>query len=205
VTSQTYYAHCTDADCGWNHATDDYLQRSSAVGQHRITTGHWVIMTMTEAPAYGVPGPQQGATDVTRQRRAGHSTKKGRHNASLDLDSGRDHPPADHPHHSRTGHLSEEDFQQQITDYCDLLGLKWHHETDSRRTRAGWLDLVIAGNRVIFAELKSDKGKITTEQQQWIDRLAMAGAEVYVWRPADWPDVQRILNGLGGRRVVSGS
>lgn len=41
--------------------------------------------------------------------------------------------------------LTEAAFQQRITDYCDWLKLTWHHETDSRRSRAGFPDLVITG------------------------------------------------------------
>ena len=43
--------------------------------------------------------------------------------------------------------MTEGDLQQRITDLCDWLHLKWHHETDSRRTRKGWPDLVIDGKR----------------------------------------------------------
>jgi hypothetical protein len=104
--------------------------------------------------------------------------------------------------------VSEAEFQKRITDLCDWLHLKWHHETDSRKSKKGWPDLVIAGpNHVIFVELKTDKGRVSAEQQQWLDTLERAGATVAVWRPADWPNIQRILRRMAGAHgnVVAGS
>lgn len=93
--------------------------------------------------------------------------------------------------------MSEADYQKRITDYCDLLGLKWHHETDSRKTKSGWPDLVIAGpGAVIFAELKKQNGRVSASQQEWLDKLSGAGARVYVWRPSDWEQVEKTLRNL---------
>jgi len=96
--------------------------------------------------------------------------------------------------------VTEAEFQRRITDFCDWLGLKWHHETDSRRSRKGFPDLVIAGpGGAIFAELKSEKGRVSKEQQEWLDALAGAGAEFYLWRPSDWPAVEKVLKYLAQR------
>lgn len=65
--------------------------------------------------------------------------------------------------------------------------LKYHHETDSRRSRAGFPDLFIADEdygRLIFAELKKQKGKADPEQVKWLNILAATGiCEVYLWKP----------------------
>jgi hypothetical protein len=91
----------------------------------------------------------------------------------------------------------EKDFQKKVTDLCDYLHLKWHHETDSRRSKKGFPDLLIAGpGGVLFVELKSAKGKTTAEQEEWLDKLDQAGATVYVWRPADFEDAALILKQL---------
>lgn len=98
--------------------------------------------------------------------------------------------------------LSEEQFQRRITDLCTWLQLAWHHETDSRRSHAGFPDLVIVGDGdrgVVFAELKSDTGVLEPEQQWWLDRLTLAGLRAYVWRPKDWPEVELIIRELAGR------
>jgi len=52
---------------------------------------------------------------------------------------------------------------------------------------AGFPDLVLvhASRGLIFAELKSDKGKLSAMQVVWSEALTIAGQEVYLWRPKD--------------------
>lgn len=81
-----------------------------------------------------------------------------------------------------------------IIELAKVLG--WHvAHFRPARTKHGWStamqghkgfpDLVLArSGRVVFAECKSEKGRLSDEQVSWLD--ALAGAEVYVWRPADW-------------------
>ena len=66
----------------------------------------------------------------------------------------------------------------------------------------GLPDLIMARRgRVIFAELKSTKGKVRPDQQMWLDELTAripdATHEVYTWRPADWQsgEIERVLLG----------
>lgn len=71
-----------------------------------------------------------------------------------------------------------------------------YHTHDSRRSTPGFPDLVLVHpghHRVIFAELKSEKGKLTAEQAGWIADLRDCGLEVYVWRPVDLPQVDYVL------------
>lgn len=98
--------------------------------------------------------------------------------------------------------MNEADFQRRITDTCDLMGLIWHHETDSRRSNAGFPDLVIAGpGGVLFAELKSEKGRITSHQNFWLYRLREAGSMAVIWRPSHWDEfVLPTLRGLSRRK-----
>jgi hypothetical protein len=54
---------------------------------------------------------------------------------------------------------------------------------------AGWPDLTIVDRgRVIFAELKSDRGRASDKQRDWLASLSDAGAEVHVWCPTEWLD-----------------
>lgn len=39
--------------------------------------------------------------------------------------------------------------------------------------------LAIRGDRIIAAELKSDRGRLTDEQSQWLDALAAAGVPTF--------------------------
>lgn len=46
---------------------------------------------------------------------------------------------------------------------------------------------------MIYAELKTDKGKVSEYQQEWLDALKACGQTVYVWRPADIEAIAEIL------------
>lgn len=90
--------------------------------------------------------------------------------------------------------LTEKQFQQRVLDLAALKGWKAYHTHDSRRSQPGWPDLVlIRGQRGIFAELKTDTGRVSAAQQEWLDAIAGTGAEVAVWRPRDWPAVVAAL------------
>lgn len=94
--------------------------------------------------------------------------------------------------------MPEDDFQTQVLELAEKLG--WthrYHAHDSRRSESGFPDLVLVHRRhgVIFAELKSGRGIVSPEQWAWHEVLLQAGAAAYIWRPADWPDVERALRG----------
>lgn len=60
------------------------------------------------------------------------------------------------------------------------------YTTPAQGDGKGWPDAVYAGpGGHIFRELKATKGRVSAEQQKWIDRLDAGGADVAVWRPAD--------------------
>ena len=98
---------------------------------------------------------------------------------------------------------TETEFQAQIIDLARLLGWRVAHFRPAM-TRHGWRtpvaadgagfpDLVLVRERVIYAELKARRGKLTEEQQTWNAALAAGGAEVYLWRPAALDDIAQIL------------
>lgn len=93
--------------------------------------------------------------------------------------------------------ISEADFQRQVTDLCDWLGLMWHHETDSRKSKAGFPDLVICGpGGIVFFELKTQRGRVSSAQHQWIEALQRAGQKAYVARPGNLAGIKRLLTEL---------
>lgn len=55
--------------------------------------------------------------------------------------------------------------------------------------------MMVKGKRLVFAELKSVKGKYSAEQNRYLQLLAATAAEVYRWRPKDWPEIERVLRG----------
>jgi hypothetical protein len=57
----------------------------------------------------------------------------------------------------------------------------------------GWPDLVLVRGRVLFVELKSDKGIQRDEQEVWEARLHEAKADYYLFRPRDWATIEEVL------------
>ena len=90
--------------------------------------------------------------------------------------------------------LTEKQWQQQVVSLARQTGWnRIYHTHDSRRSAHGFPDLVLVRDRVIFAELKTEKGKLSDAQQAWLDALRAAGAEAYIWRPSDLEQVAQIL------------
>lgn len=90
--------------------------------------------------------------------------------------------------------ISEKQFQAQVIAYAKLRGYRIYHNPDSRRSTAGFPDLVLVRRpRVVFAELKTDTGRVRPEQTAWLDELRACGMTAVIWRPEDWPDVERTL------------
>jgi hypothetical protein len=89
--------------------------------------------------------------------------------------------------------LTERQWQAQVVDAARLLGWRVYHTHDSRRSEPGWPDLALVRDRLIMAELKTDRGRVSLAQREWLDALRAADVETYLWRPADWDDVIAIL------------
>ena len=100
--------------------------------------------------------------------------------------------------------MKEKDFQKQVIQLAELLGWVVYHFSDSRRQvspgvfvgdsgAAGFPDLVLVRDRVVFAELKGDGGRLRPKQVDTIDSLREAEAEVYVWFPDDLVEIKRVL------------
>jgi hypothetical protein len=103
--------------------------------------------------------------------------------------------------------MSEADLQDAVIEYLQLTGWTVHAER-AARTADGWRtpiqgspgfpDMVIVkGDRLMFVELKSAKGKLSPEQKVWRDVLIAAGQEWDLWRPRHWQSgyIEQILGG----------
>ena len=101
--------------------------------------------------------------------------------------------------------MTEAELDAAIVKLCKLYGWRRYHTYRSKHSPAGFPDLVLVKPpRLIFAELKSDDGKMTAEQNAWLDDLA-AIAELtdarlptprvyyHVWRPRDLEEIARAL------------
>lgn len=102
-----------------------------------------------------------------------------------------------------TAYLTEAQLSEQVTALADLCGWRWTHFRPAR-TAQGWRtpvsgapgfpDLVLVrGTRLVFAELKSARGRPSPEQRIWLDLLGRTSAEVYVWTPSDWTTIHECL------------
>ena len=89
--------------------------------------------------------------------------------------------------------ISEAAWQRTVVDAARRLGWSVYHTFDSRRSASGFPDLVLVRDRIIYVELKSAKGRQSAAQMAWAHALSAAGAEVYLFRPDDWPEVEEVL------------
>jgi len=94
----------------------------------------------------------------------------------------------------KPGDPCEACFQQQVTGLARLCGWEVWHTHDSRRSREGWPDLaIVRGGRALFREAKRRGGELSKHQSRCLCMLSEAGLDAEVWRPADWPLIERTL------------
>lgn len=105
--------------------------------------------------------------------------------------------------------VTEREFQAQVLTLAARLGWQaWHDRATNAARRCsacgatrrvprndpGWPDLVLVRRpRVVFAELKSERGAPTAEQEAWLDELRACGQEAYVWRPSQLDEIEEVL------------
>ena len=112
------------------------------------------------------------------------------------------------------GLITEREFQTTVIDMARTYGWIVGFTHDPRKSEPGEPDLRMVHptqHRVIFAELKTTKGKLTKGrfntsgrrwlpgQDEWGDALtACPGVEYYLWRPDGLDgEIERILGGRG--------
>jgi hypothetical protein len=103
----------------------------------------------------------------------------------------------------------EADFMKAVLAYATLMG--WHHWHDTatnaprrcwhcgrgtriQRNPSGFPDLVLIRRpRLLFVELKRDGEKPDPAQVAWHEQLRACSQQVYLWRPSDWREIERML------------
>ncbi len=89
--------------------------------------------------------------------------------------------------------VSEADFQQTVIELFRATGWRVYHNLNSKGSDPGWPDLqLLKRGRLVFAELKTQRGRLTAEQDFILNELRCAGAETYLWRPSDWVEIERV-------------
>ena len=89
--------------------------------------------------------------------------------------------------------LVEKELQQQVVSLFRACGWHGYHTHDSRRSQPGFPDIVLIRERVIYLELKTEKGHLSDRQREWLRALLNAGAEVYLVRPRHLDMLARLL------------
>ena len=100
--------------------------------------------------------------------------------------------------------VSEKLWQEQVIQLANTCAWDAHHirpakygatwKTDGL---AGMPDLILIGKRgqgIIWAELKTDKGKLSEVQEARIVQLISNGEEVHIWRPRDLDKIAERLS-----------
>ena len=107
--------------------------------------------------------------------------------------------------------IIEDGVMRAVMELALLCGWLVFHDEDSRRNPAGFPDLVLVHPNkspgIIFAELKTAKGKTRAKQEEWLNKLALVMDKIYpaetkrehinvcLWRPQHWPQIEKILTG----------
>ena len=104
--------------------------------------------------------------------------------------------------------ISEKDLDRYVKDLAKVYGWSLYHQVDSvfcptcrkpsfsKKDGPGFPDLVMShpNGRLIFVELKSQKGTLRPGQPEWLQLLHRGkGREVYLWRPSDMDTISQIL------------
>lgn len=91
--------------------------------------------------------------------------------------------------------FTEREWQRHVVSLAQLQAWAPYHTHDSRRSQRGFPDLVLVRPpRVIFSELKTNKGRVRPEQKWWRSLLeGCPGVEYYLWRPSEESQVREVL------------
>lgn len=84
--------------------------------------------------------------------------------------------------------MSEAVLQARVLAHARVLGWMAYHTHDSRRSQPGFPDLVLVSERqgrVLYRELKTERGRLSDAQRVWLRALTAAGQDAGVWRPMD--------------------
>jgi len=111
--------------------------------------------------------------------------------------------------------VDERSFQDSVAAVAQLAGWRVVHFRPARRADGSWRtpgaydaagfpDLTLArAPRLVYAELKSEHGRLSDAQKEWLALLAQVpGVETYLWRPSDWPALTATLTSETGWRAA---
>lgn len=99
--------------------------------------------------------------------------------------------------------LSEKEFTSIVIGtpknpgVARTFGFRVYHTLRSKGSQPGFPDWTLARDRVVFLELKTETGKVSDAQAEWMAALNDANTEAYVVRPRNFDDVVCVLRARG--------
>lgn len=96
-------------------------------------------------------------------------------------------------------HITEKEFTRQVETLLNLYHWHFYHVYEQKfyahRSANGFPDYVaVRDGRVLFIELKSENGLLTTDQITWLAELRQCpDIEVWLWRPSNWNQIEVVL------------
>lgn len=98
--------------------------------------------------------------------------------------------------------LTEVEWSGQVADLARMLGWRRYHTFNSKKSHSGFPDETLVRDRIVFLELKTEQGRLSPAQRDWLGDLIGAGAEVYVARPRDLEELAYVLS---ARNAIAGA
>ena len=83
--------------------------------------------------------------------------------------------------------ISEKEFQAKVIELVKSYGWMAYHTFDSRRSEAGFPDLLLLrGEEIVVLELKVPPNKATAKQRAWLKAFERAHVGAHLVYPTDW-------------------
>lgn len=90
---------------------------------------------------------------------------------------------------------TEAQYSARIVQWARLNGWLAYHTFYSGRSQQGFPDLtLVKQGRLVFIEVKSESGRLSASQQQWLALLdSVPGIDAVVARPSNWDMIASLL------------
>ncbi len=108
------------------------------------------------------------------------------------------------PHERSLVKVSEAQFQKAVIELAHRFNWRVAHFRTAQTSKGAWVtpvaadgagfpDLCLVRDRVVFAELKAPGKQLSPRQVEWAEAIHKAGGEFYCWKPTDWPEIEQTL------------
>jgi len=91
----------------------------------------------------------------------------------------------------RAPKMTEKMFQGRVIQALKIAGYAHYHTYNSIRSVKGFPDLIALNGkkkRIIAIEVKTETGKLTADQSEWLTLFSMCGVETWLLRPGQFDE-----------------